>query len=270
MSHKSFLVLKLIQTHRLNLVIWVPLKRQDLVSFVGNESSDILNFASDRFLCTKNLMILLNFELLYNLVQVRHNNFPAFLPNCSNKVMLAWWHILNQRTIFIQVCIDHQIKGKTWNFLQNFLFIAILYFQEALVPLGHVLIWSHIKEAHQSSFFDHYHDGMNGRKCNIDNTMFKDQDCFNRKFLQIPNVNCPIVPSSRQKTIPHRCRCTCQLLVRLTNVSDNLEFAFRISFVYHDPAIKRTYYQQRMLFEENYLDDGLVFVLNVLWRLNLL
>ncbi len=183
MSHKSFLVLELIQTHRLNLVIWVPLKRQDLVPLVGNERSGILNFASYWFFCTKNLMILLNFELLHNLVQVRHNNVPTFLPNCSNKVMLARWHILNQRTLLIQVCIDHQIKGKTWNLLQNVLFIAILYFQEALVPLSHVLIWPHIKKAHHSSLFDHYHDGVNWRKCNIYNTMFKDQDCFNRKFL---------------------------------------------------------------------------------------
>ena len=56
----------------------------------------------------------------------------------------------------------------------------------------------------------------------------------------------------------------------LSDVSDQLELTFRISFVYHDSSVKRTDNKERMFFEEDNLDDSFVLVLVVFTWVNLL
>jgi hypothetical protein len=80
-------------------------------------------------------MILLNSQPFHNLVYVYHNDLSIFLPNRHNKMMLARRHVLDERTLLIQVRVDDQVERKTRNLVQDIVLVAVLYLQEALVAL---------------------------------------------------------------------------------------------------------------------------------------
>ena len=70
---------------------------------------------------------------------------------------------------------------------------------------------------------------------------------LHRKLFQIPHINNPILPTRRQQTIPDTNRRTCQLLMRLPDIPDDLELTLGVPLVDHDPSVKGTYDQQAVL-----------------------
>lgn len=102
---------------------------------------------------------------------------------------------------------------------------------------------------------------MYGRESNPNRLRVYNAHALHNIFLQVPYNNATIFSGSSQQAVSTRGSRTYELFMAFANVPDDHILAILVSLINHDPAVDWAAYQQRVLFQENYFNYLLIFVI---------